>query len=58
MPKYLVKETSYINGAIVEPGQYVDYTPPDGTTVSGNLELVDPKKSAKSADKTEGSGEA
>lgn len=40
MPKYLVKQKSYVNGAIAEEGDIVDYTPPEGTIVSTNLEPV------------------
>jgi len=38
MPKYLVKEKSVVNNEVVEAGTVVDYTPPEGTTVSENLE--------------------
>jgi hypothetical protein len=52
--KYLVKETSFINGAVVQAGETVDYDLPEGTTVSSNLELVteDP------GDKPKGKGKA
>jgi hypothetical protein len=38
MAKYLVKEKSVVNGMIAEEGSIVDYTPPEGVTVSPNLE--------------------
>jgi hypothetical protein len=38
MAKYLVKEKSVINNQIYEAGTVVDYTPPEGVTVSANLE--------------------
>jgi hypothetical protein len=51
--KFLIKEVSYINGAIAQPGETVDYDLPEGTTVSSNLELVtedtDEKQKRKSA---------
>jgi hypothetical protein len=58
MAKYLVKELSFINNALVSAGETVDYDPPEGTTVSSNLELVTedtddkpkPRKPAKGGD--------
>jgi hypothetical protein len=47
MAKYLVKEESFINNAIVQPGVEVDYDPPAGTTVSSNLELVEADEAVK-----------
>jgi len=38
MGKYLVKEKSAVDNAIVEAGTVVEYTPPKGVTVSENLE--------------------
>jgi len=38
MPKYVAKEKSAVDNAIVEAGDVVDYTPPEGVTVSSNLE--------------------
>jgi hypothetical protein len=38
MAKYLVKEKSVVNNQIYEAGAVVDYTPPEGVTVSANLE--------------------
>jgi hypothetical protein len=38
MAKYLVKEKSVVNGQVVEEGAVIDYTPPEGVTVSANLE--------------------
>lgn len=38
MAKYLVKEKSAVDNAVVEAGTVVDYTPPKGVTVSENLE--------------------
>lgn len=49
MAKYLVKEKSFINDVIVEAGQIIDYTPPEGVTVSSNLELVKGKKAQQAA---------
>lgn len=40
MAKYLVKELSFVNGALVQAEETVNYDPPEGTTVSSNLELV------------------
>lgn len=44
MTQYLVKQRSYINGAVVEAGETVDYNPPPGTTISDNLEPVKGRK--------------
>ncbi len=41
MPKYLVKERSFIGHAIREEGDIIDYDPPKGTTVSDNLEPLE-----------------
>jgi hypothetical protein len=38
MAKYLVKQKSVVNGQVAEEGSIVDYTPPEGVTVSPNLE--------------------
>lgn len=46
MPRYLVKETSFINGQIVNAGEEVDY---DGVA-SFNLELIGDKKATVAAD--------
>lgn len=44
MAKYIVVERSYINNAIVEPGETVEYDPgPDGT-IGSNLVPASKKK--------------
>ena len=50
MAKYLVKELSFVGSALVQPGTIVDYDPPEGTTVSSNLELVKKKRGAAAED--------
>jgi hypothetical protein len=47
--KYLVKELSFINNSLVPAGEVIDYDPPEGTTVSANLEPVKKGKAAKDA---------
>lgn len=54
MPKFLVKEESYINGAIVQPGDVIDYDPPEGTTISGNLEPVKGKRATQASAPVDG----
>jgi hypothetical protein len=50
MAKYLVKQKSVVNGQVAEEGSIVDYTPPEGVTVSANLEpYKDPGESAEPA---------
>lgn len=49
MAKYLVKELSFINNSLVPAGEVIDYDPPEGTTISSNLE---PVKKAKAAGDT------
>lgn len=49
MAKFLVKETSYINHKLVPAGEIVEYDPPEGTTISSNLELVKRGKGQKDA---------
>jgi hypothetical protein len=44
MAKYLVKQKSFVNGSVAEEGAIVDYTPPEGVTVSENLEPYTEKK--------------
>jgi hypothetical protein len=53
--RYLVKELSYINGGLAQPGAIVDYDPPKGTTVSSNLEPYKGKAPA-AADEAAGDG--
>ena len=53
MAKHLVKEKSFVNGAIVEAGAIVDYDPPEGVTVSANLELI-PEEPAEPASPAKG----
>jgi hypothetical protein len=50
--KYLVKELSFINNSLVPAGEVIDYDPPEGTTVSANLEPVKKGKAAKDAGTT------
>lgn len=45
MAKYRVKQQSFINDMIVEEGEIIDYTPPPGTTISGNLEALEESQS-------------
>lgn len=50
MAQYLVKQRSFINGALAEPGSTVDYDPPPGTTISDNLEPVKGKRTKPDGD--------
>jgi hypothetical protein len=53
MAKYIVKELSYINGSLVQPGETVDY---DGEA-SANLEPVKTRR-GKVAETAEGNESA
>lgn len=41
MAQYRVKAQSFINDTIVEEGTTIEYNPPEGTTISSNLEAVE-----------------
>ena len=47
MARYIVNEKSYIDNRIVEAGDEIEYTPPEGTTVSENLTLIEEPKAGK-----------
>lgn len=48
MPKYRAVRKSFVDNHIREEGEVFEYTPPEGTTISDNLELVEePKKQGK-----------
>ena len=48
MPKFRALKKSFVDNHIREEGEVFEYTPPEGTTISDNLELVEePKKGAK-----------
>ena len=49
MARYIVNEKSYIDGRIVEAGDEIEYNPPEGTTVSDNLTLIEEAKPNKKA---------
>lgn len=49
MAKYLVKELSFINNSLVPAGEVIDYDPPEGTTISSNLEAVKKGRAARDA---------
>lgn len=53
MPRYRVKEKSFINNTIVEAGEEIEY---DGEA-SDNLEPLDKKKAAEPDKKPEGKPE-
>lgn len=55
--KYLVKELSFVEGVLVQPGTVVDYDLPEGTTVSANLEPYKEPKGRKAADSADASGD-
>jgi hypothetical protein len=46
--RYRVLKRSFVNNALVEPGQIVEYDPGKGGKAGSNLELVD-EKEAKDA---------
>ena len=53
MARYSVNEKSYIDSRIVEAGEEIEYSPPEGTTVSDNLTLIEEAKPKKGSAQAE-----